>query len=793
MNESGRVALGSALMAALQGGRDLSGATAAGGGLFADGGSAAADRGDSESTERFTDLLQRVAAAESEVASDGPVLAGNSAELDARQAVDPGQAVDSAQAAAASAAGPAPEALIALLSDAGLLAEAERIDVAAARSTGGPVPTQLPGSVVTRLQVHLTEIQQAEASVVPPALQTSAQRLLLAMDDLREGVADPRIAELQEALLPLREGLLTLSAPAADTGRPDPQLVSAGEDPGRTTEMQELAALLYGALSGLREDPSTPDLPGDRGSPLGSGAAQGREIAAGGAEQWPAESAVGDALQLAIAKLEGLIDARRGDLASDRGDTGETRALMTATALEDLLPLLELLAAGGSEQGLAGERSARALSEGRSALRTLQGETGRLAVSADSELSTAPLEKLLLEIRRLVAESTTSQPQGSSPEARPAALASLLAQQSPQAVLAETDRAAPATGETLQSRIAGATAARGIAGDGVASPGSVPLNPGADSRTAPGDDIVAAPGPAAASFGPAWARESAETLLREYSQGQRQVELPLGPRGPGSLALEFTAREEGLHIQVRAQQGASRAALEEALPRLREALGEQGLKIDSMVIARESPGPAPRLRPVATMESLGARVEVGTGNAVPGVSAAAGSEGGNMAATSAQAVTTAVPAAATSSATSLEQPLRPSEPGWSQAFATRVLWQLDRGLERAEIQLEPPELGRLAIRVEMDGDRLNLQVQAQNAVAREALESALPRLRELLAEQGLSLGDADISSGGEEHSASGTGREGTSADNVEVAEAEDSAQGGDRSQGAPDRLYDGYA
>jgi flagellar hook-length control protein FliK len=67
------------------------------------------------------------------------------------------------------------------------------------------------------------------------------------------------------------------------------------------------------------------------------------------------------------------------------------------------------------------------------------------------------------------------------------------------------------------------------------------------------------------------------------------------------------------------------------------------------------------------------------------------------------------------------------------------------GRSSARIQLNPPELGRVDIRLEMDGPEARVQLVTQNAQVREGLEAMLPRLREMLSEQGLQLADASVS------------------------------------------------
>ncbi|MBY6094584.1 flagellar hook-length control protein FliK [Ferrimonas balearica] len=63
----------------------------------------------------------------------------------------------------------------------------------------------------------------------------------------------------------------------------------------------------------------------------------------------------------------------------------------------------------------------------------------------------------------------------------------------------------------------------------------------------------------------------------------------------------------------------------------------------------------------------------------------------------------------------------------------------------AELRLDPPELGALQVRIQMNGDQAQVQIQTQHAQARDLLEQALPRLREMLQGQGIQLADANVS------------------------------------------------
>lgn len=85
---------------------------------------------------------------------------------------------------------------------------------------------------------------------------------------------------------------------------------------------------------------------------------------------------------------------------------------------------------------------------------------------------------------------------------------------------------------------------------------------------------------------------------------------------------------------------------------------------------------------------------------------------------------------------------------WGERIGERVLMMAGNQLKTAEIRLTPAELGPLRVQVSVDDGAANVTFHAQHAVTREALEQALPRLREMLAENGLSLGQADVSEQG---------------------------------------------
>lgn len=85
------------------------------------------------------------------------------------------------------------------------------------------------------------------------------------------------------------------------------------------------------------------------------------------------------------------------------------------------------------------------------------------------------------------------------------------------------------------------------------------------------------------------------------------------------------------------------------------------------------------------------------------------------------------------------------EPGWAEEMGARLRILAERGNQTAEIRLNPPELGSMEVKIVNDGDRTSVTFFAQNSATREALEAAMPRLREMFGESGLQLADANVS------------------------------------------------
>lgn len=91
------------------------------------------------------------------------------------------------------------------------------------------------------------------------------------------------------------------------------------------------------------------------------------------------------------------------------------------------------------------------------------------------------------------------------------------------------------------------------------------------------------------------------------------------------------------------------------------------------------------------------------------------------------------------------QPVAMQQGGWSEAVVDRVMWLSSQNLKSAEIQLDPADLGRLEVRVNLSQEQAQVTFASPNASVRDALEGQMHRLRELFAQQGMNLADANVS------------------------------------------------
>ena len=82
---------------------------------------------------------------------------------------------------------------------------------------------------------------------------------------------------------------------------------------------------------------------------------------------------------------------------------------------------------------------------------------------------------------------------------------------------------------------------------------------------------------------------------------------------------------------------------------------------------------------------------------------------------------------------------------WGAAVAEKVMWMSSHGLQEAEIQMDPPELGPLQVKVSIENDQAHVSFVVQHANVKDALEQTAMRLRDMFDAEGIDLVDVDVS------------------------------------------------
>ena len=81
---------------------------------------------------------------------------------------------------------------------------------------------------------------------------------------------------------------------------------------------------------------------------------------------------------------------------------------------------------------------------------------------------------------------------------------------------------------------------------------------------------------------------------------------------------------------------------------------------------------------------------------------------------------------------------------WPQQFGEKVVWMAKNDQQTAQININPPQLGPVQITLSLSGDQATAVFASPHAEVRQAIESSLPQLREMLSSAGINLGDANV-------------------------------------------------
>ena len=85
-------------------------------------------------------------------------------------------------------------------------------------------------------------------------------------------------------------------------------------------------------------------------------------------------------------------------------------------------------------------------------------------------------------------------------------------------------------------------------------------------------------------------------------------------------------------------------------------------------------------------------------------------------------------------------------PAWNQALGEKIVWMAGAAQQSATLTLNPPNMGPLQVVINLSNDQATASFFSAQPEVRQAIEAAFPRLREMMNEAGIELGQATVSS-----------------------------------------------
>ncbi len=83
--------------------------------------------------------------------------------------------------------------------------------------------------------------------------------------------------------------------------------------------------------------------------------------------------------------------------------------------------------------------------------------------------------------------------------------------------------------------------------------------------------------------------------------------------------------------------------------------------------------------------------------------------------------------------------------GWTDEFTQKISWMTNSQQDQfAELHLNPPDLGPLSVVLKVSENQATVMFSSPHLAVREAVENSLPKLREILAENGITLGNTSV-------------------------------------------------
>jgi flagellar hook-length control protein FliK len=118
-----------------------------------------------------------------------------------------------------------------------------------------------------------------------------------------------------------------------------------------------------------------------------------------------------------------------------------------------------------------------------------------------------------------------------------------------------------------------------------------------------------------------------------------------------------------------------------------------------------------------------------------------------VAAALAQAQPAAIDAAQAAAGAADRLSARVGTDAWENQVGQKIVYMVGSEEQTASLTLNPPDLGPMQVVLSVTNDQASVTFSANQEEVRQALEDALPRLREMMSESGIALGNATVNAG----------------------------------------------
>jgi flagellar hook-length control protein FliK len=288
----------------------------------------------------------------------------------------------------------------------------------------------------------------------------------------------------------------------------------------------------------------------------------------------------------------------------------------------------------------------------------------------------------------------------------------------------------------------------------------------------------------AATVGAADPNAAADAALAAFSApamaAGRAATVDGAPTAPAVGALGLPAEPVLAQATQAAPQGDLRALLEGGMPRAAAAGGDStqaqagNTPVQTTALQTAAmPGDAVKLAPAA--------------RALPDSLTAVDSKAVEAAPLSAPLQQAALGLAQAANGANDKLSARVGTPAWDNQVGQKIVWMVAGKEQSATLTLNPPDLGPVQVVLNVTGENASVTFSSGQLEVRQALENAMPKLREMMDGSGISLGNASVNAGmpeqrqdqGERTGAAARGTvNGSAADANERLSARSPAQGG---------------